>query len=637
MESMRLDKMFWMLLVLIFLGGCALRGPHARAYELAWQEARGASPVIQSTEDLQQRLATMQRLAAARKLALDEEKCKAYRDRQRCLEARERLDFIVVTGSRISTSDIITNNQEAGVDEGGIVKKSGDYLIVLRRGTLYSIALNAGGRNGVRVIDRQLAASDDSGAGVWYDEILALDGRIVLLGYGGGTQLIGFRLDAAGRLHRDWHYTLSSQDYFSGGNYGMRLHGDRLVFKQSLDLDFTEPVVWPAWRRAGEDESAARPLVEVPQILMPGLVSDRPSLHLLLSCPLPALDAGRFECNARGVLSDGPAELYVGQTSAYLALPGWDDSLYLDPRFNAWHGGGHLSDRQLSAAQQTWLVRFPLSESAAPSMARIRGTIYNQFWLKEQGSDLHALSDFGGVEDLSLLVYRVQPSDFSHTGSLIAPRHSLAGVSPAQVRITGRAAYLVQGRGRFEAETAQLLVVDLHTDSIAQLNLGFWPARLEPALGHMVLGGAARGAMRFALLPDQARPYVLDQIDVPGYRQSESRSHAFNSGSPQAGRAVFGLPVVPTQRVRSHDDDEAVSDLLLVDMSAQRLRQLGVVDMASHSQPEPDCQLSCYDWYGNARVFFVGERIFALSADQLVELRLLGERLQEIERIRLSD
>lgn len=72
-------------------------------------------------------------------------------------------------------------------------------------------------------------------------------------------------------------------------------------------------------------------------------------------------------------------------------------------------------------------------------------------------------------------------------------------------------------------------------------------------------------------------------------------------------------------------------------MSAQRPRQLGVVDMASHSQPEPDCQLSCYDWYGNARVFFVGERIFALSADQLVELRLLGERLQEVERIRLSD
>lgn len=33
----------------------------------------------------------------------------------------------------------ITNTQKAGVDEGGIVKRAGDYLVVLRRGRLFTI------------------------------------------------------------------------------------------------------------------------------------------------------------------------------------------------------------------------------------------------------------------------------------------------------------------------------------------------------------------------------------------------------------------------------------------------------------------------------------------------------------------
>jgi uncharacterized secreted protein with C-terminal beta-propeller domain len=33
----------------------------------------------------------------------------------------------------------ITNVQTAGVDEGGIVKRAGDFLVVLRRGRLFTV------------------------------------------------------------------------------------------------------------------------------------------------------------------------------------------------------------------------------------------------------------------------------------------------------------------------------------------------------------------------------------------------------------------------------------------------------------------------------------------------------------------
>jgi len=38
----------------------------------------------------------------------------------------------------------ITNTQEAGVDEGGIVKLHGDHLVVLRRGRLFTVKIGDG-------------------------------------------------------------------------------------------------------------------------------------------------------------------------------------------------------------------------------------------------------------------------------------------------------------------------------------------------------------------------------------------------------------------------------------------------------------------------------------------------------------
>jgi hypothetical protein len=39
----------------------------------------------------------------------------------------------------------ITNTQEAGIDEGGIVKMRGDALVILRRGRLFTVSTRDGG------------------------------------------------------------------------------------------------------------------------------------------------------------------------------------------------------------------------------------------------------------------------------------------------------------------------------------------------------------------------------------------------------------------------------------------------------------------------------------------------------------
>ena len=68
------------------------------------------------------------------------------------------------------SADGITNNQVAGVDEGGIVKARGDILVVLRRGRLFTVSTAGGGMRPVAAIDAFAPGADPSGD--WYDEML---------------------------------------------------------------------------------------------------------------------------------------------------------------------------------------------------------------------------------------------------------------------------------------------------------------------------------------------------------------------------------------------------------------------------------------------------------------------------------
>src|SRR5690348_6627384 len=115
-------------------------------------------------------------------------------------ESAAQADSIMVTGSRAS-SDKITNTQESDVDEGGIVKKRGDLLVILRRGRLFTVSI-AGGQ--MRTVDHINAFPPGiTGGGDWYDEMLISGDRVIVIGYSyarGGTEVNRFRLSPDGHL-----------------------------------------------------------------------------------------------------------------------------------------------------------------------------------------------------------------------------------------------------------------------------------------------------------------------------------------------------------------------------------------------------------------------------------------------------
>jgi hypothetical protein len=62
--------------------------------------------------------------------------------------------------------------------------------------------------------------------------------------------------------------------------------------------------------------------------------------------------------------------------------------------------------------------------------------------------------------------------------------------------------------------------------------------------------------------------------------------------------------------------------------------QLTAREDAQH--PDYRCEVSCVDWYGNTRALFIGDRVFALSATELIEGALADGRIRESRRLNLS-
>ena len=96
------------------------------------------------------------------------------------------------------SADSVTNVQHAGVDEGGIVKVHGEHLVILRRGRLFTVAVQD---------LKPIAAVDAFGPGVdprgaWYDEMLISGSTIAVIGYSyarGGTEIGLFDISRSGQ------------------------------------------------------------------------------------------------------------------------------------------------------------------------------------------------------------------------------------------------------------------------------------------------------------------------------------------------------------------------------------------------------------------------------------------------------
>ena len=537
--------------------------------------------------------------------------------------------------AKAADGESITNTQEAGVDEGGIVKTHGDHLVVLRRGRLFTVDL---ARRSLRPIS-SIDVSPEAGHDAWYDEMLVHDDTIVVVGFSyqvNATEIGLFRIDAAGRLKHKDTFFLRSNDYYSSRNYASRLLGDKLVFYMpyALPSQLDErnpdlPGVMP-WQSTKKGSNDWQTIIDATDIYRPIQETTAPVLHTVVTC-----DLGKSEthCNAKAIVGPYGRSFYVSGEAVYV-----------------WVHDGYGAAAAEGEEPPGAVYRFPL-DGGDPGALRVWGAPVDQFSFKE-GSDgfLNVMvmassagdrmwgAEFAG-EDVAML--RVPTTTMMHGVQTVNRAAYVDLAEPTgsgyafQNRFVGD--HLLYGRGSSWGEGAQggasLDVVPIRDARHAsKLALPHGVDRIEPLGEAAVVVGTDGTDLHFTSIALGDRPDIADEFVQPRASQGETRSHGFFFKPSGEGDGTLGLPIAGQGRPGYEQLVNGSAEVLFLNVENLGFRKLGGLGSDPNTPQDDRCTVSCVDWYGNARPIFYKGRVFALLGYELVEGDISRGRVREVDR-----
>jgi hypothetical protein len=561
----------------------------------------------------------------------------------------------------------ITNNQTVGVDEGGIVKQIGRFLVVLQDGRLFTADTGEAAGAPLRLAGRIDVYRSPQTAADWYDEMLVLGDRILVTAYNykeRASEITVIRMTPDGQMRREGRYLLSSNDYYSTENYSTRLVGDQLVFYAPVDIaslaagaEGAAAFNFPRLRRADGDAQAdkGKPLLGATDIYAPSGKVEYPVLHTLAVCPLKT----GMDCKTTAFVGPAMRELYVSPEDAFLWI-GAEDG-------HPWSIDYGNQRRKSCAAGQDWidagaeaaiLYRLPLTGGTIGAIA-VDGVPSDQFAFNSREGRFRALLSRTGTgcravgQASRLALLDVPLSGFGSRMRHAAPAayRPLPGAEGQEIENRFIGGWLVYGaraagsgdgpEGGLAPRKSTVFAVPLDAPGEArQVQFPHDMLRLERAGNDAVATGyRGQGGLSVSYLSlAGGAPRVTSTAVLAKRYESERRSHAFSAWTGADGSGAIGLPTVgPTRSGRGWSDSES-SDLSFIAIGRdKRLSQAGELRVRkANAAHDYGCIVSCVDWYGNSRAIFTDGRIFALMGTELVEGRLSAGRIGELGRLDLT-
>ena len=552
------------------------------------------------------------------------------------VSAAQSADAAVPASAAYNARDqSITNTQHAGVDEGGIVKVHGDYLVVLRRGRLFTISI----RDQLRPITAIDAYPPGADPAEWYDELLISGDRVIVIGYSysrGGTEVGLFALNRDGGLRHLSTSHLRSFDYYSSRNYASRLVGGKLVYYTALPLQLgSDP--WeqlPALRewRPGSKNQFER-IVTPRRVYRPSRSlagSGYLTQHTITTCDI---GGDRLECEASVVLGPYGRVFYVSPKSVYVWTADWP--------WNSWPG------HPLPAM----LYRLPL-DGSEPSGLAVAGSPVDQFsFLESEDEHLNVLvradaagdamwsaewTGHGPIDNMALL--RV-PLDRMNDGSAQARREWYRALpAPSSGTFHNRfvGEHLLYGAGNGWMmpvnDSATAVVVPWKGGEVARIALQHGVDRIEVMGDDAVIVGQSRSDLHFSGIRLGDRPRIVQHYALENASQGELRSHGFFYKPQDRRSGILGLPVRGGVRAGYEHLIYGSASIVFLRNGGRDFSRLGTLASTQDRPADDACKASCVDWYGNARPIFLRGRVFALLGYELVEGRIQNEKIREIQR-----
>jgi hypothetical protein len=411
---------------------------------------------------------------------------------------------------------------------------------------------------------------------------------------------------------------------------------------------------WPLvrrWVRDGERQAVTtpgRPLFDAQDIYKPVQRTYAPMVHSVSVCPLGDPRSGdELDCRTTAFVGQRQREFFVSTTDIFLwVTPNWADRVF---------EGNCERTRETSVPATIFQV--PL-DGQSPRAVHARGVPPSQLALDGDVTEMRALLSWNthpcaNNASPQVRYFHIPLSAFSTTPRPANASRYVAAPPPGggqyEVRFTGT--HVVYGaRSSYssfppEERTAPLSsrVVALPLARPRDASVIDTPhsvLRVERAGRNAVVTGYRTDAgLSVSLIDLSAQPRIATTTLLRNRYESENRSHAFNALVRPEGDGLMGLPTVTRVKEsgRWYFRSQA-SDVSFITVNREgRLGVAGELLAGQNAQhPSYRCEVSCVDWYGNTRALFIGSRVFALSATELIEGDLVDGRVGERRRLNLS-
>lgn len=438
------------------------------------------------------------------------------------------------------------------------------------------------------------------------------------------------------------------------------------------------------WRLRREDRPDAEPaMMDATNIYRPVRRLEEPTIHTISVCPLASADDGHAPaCRTTAFLGPEVPEYYVTSDSVYLWTTSWG--------YDRSGECGAATPVAARDANPSLVYRVPLS-GARPGFIAAHGMPPDQFAMQADARALHALvrlvptrcrQSYGAPTRLGFYSIPLSRLGARLTEATPAMFTELPGTPSYSVASRFTDHYLVYGgmsRYRrypdFSAyadypaderrEHLARIMADLRPrpavvvpigrpDAYRTIDIGHSVIRAERVADDIVLTGYRNGrGLSVTLIDLVGQPRVGSTALLAGRYESEGRSHAFNSIVEADGSGLMGLPTVgQVSDADRYSWRSRASDLSFLAMDRNReLRPIGELERRfdyvdqyddrtnvedNDGVPGYRCEVSCIDWYGNSRPIFTGGRIFGLSGTELIEGRIVGGRISEVQRLNIA-
>lgn len=534
--------------------------------------------------------------------------------------------------------DGITNNQTAGVDEGGIVKVHGDHLVILRRGRLFTVRVGSNSLAPVSSVNAYAPGVNPSND--WYDEMLVSKNTVVVIGYSygrGGTEINLFDIDSRGGLDFRSSYHLKSNDYYSSRNYASRLVGDKLVFYTPQYFGYYgDPMQqFPAVRKwhKGATDGEFKTVVSATRVYRTARNEDAQNaasaLHTVTVCDLAAKD---MTCEGTAILGAPGRVFYVSAKNVYV-----------------WTSESNYGGKQSTSSSMVYSM--PL-DGSAPSALGVSGVPVDQFsFLESDDQHLNVLvRSEGNGEQMwgserttgDVALFRTSLDAFND-GSESASRDSYRNLPNVdgytmQNRFVGDHILYGSGNGwggQKKTDGANLYAVNWKTGGTSSLYLDHSVDRIEQMGSDAVVVGSNGSDLYFSPIDLSRMPSVKQSYVRKNASQGELRSHGFFYKPDGTDSGLLGLPIAREGRPGYKHLTEDSAAVIFIRNNDNNLSQVGELE-AKNTSTNDRCKASCVDWYGNARPIFLHGRVFALLGYEIVEGRLDDARMREVRRVNYS-